>query len=770
YAAAARKLMPSPESPVSDPVLKELLVLENLYIQALPKAKIQSMGAHRTAAVFGRFPAGTKPINKTVALNSKENKSRGEMLSTGLYALPGKPFTVTIPQRLVGQKMVLQIGHHLDANKHNKAFVCMPQTSQKIVLTQKTTKAVNPYGGMLFLNVPKEVALDETTISFSGIIESPRFVLGQTTDAAWKTIRNHPGPWGELVGNNIIFVVHREALQALDNPTELMDWWDGNAQAHEGFYNYDIGMPLRIHTCFNPIMGFSTWPLYEKKDSIPNLLNLQRMKAYNNGLFLHEHGHHCDDGRMMFGKSGESTPNWAGYYMKGTRGDFAWKDTEETHMLRLFDSTDDLHQKMFTDGWWTTEWTHLWSYPLTSVMVGYAQAFGWEAFKTTVHRFTLPGDEINQLPAYSDRNRSDQDKMDLWLIFLSQEAKHDVRPYFAHFHITESETAGELIDKMRLPKWDAVYNPERRVIATQNQPITLTSPLQDALTYSKDLSITWTQRPVHGKLSSKNDTLTYIPEPGFTGKVDLPYSIKNTYGNESKGSIEIHIAPENVEPKLAIGTTGGVSTKKWTAITFPHRYAKPVVVASIDPEANPDFIVRIRNVKPTGCEIKLQPIRDNAKNGNTHDANWVVMESGVFTAAENGIVAEVGTVQTTPEKTSKEVEGVRKIFGDNIPMLRSACFGQVQTFNNPEWNSFFWRSDPDNLGVRVGTHFGTADDSRKKETVGYICISPGIYQFGNTVVTIGKNRIESEGTVLRTGFDCFNGWGFSKTERHFAQQ
>lgn len=660
------------------------------------------------------------------------------------------------------------MGHHLDANKHNKALECMPQTTLKIELTQKTLKAVSPYGGMLFINIPKELALNNTSISFSGVTESPRFILGKTTETAWKTIRNNPGPWGELVGNNMIFVVHREALQALDNPTELMAWWDSNVQAHEGFYNYDIGIPLRMHTCFNPIMGFSTWPLYEKKESIVNLLNLQRMKAYNNGLFLHEHGHHCDDSRMMFGKIGESTPNWAGYYMKGTRGDFNWKDSEETHMLRLFDPNDDLHQKIRVDGWWTTEWTHLWSYPLTSIMVGYAQTFGWEAFKTAVHRFTHSDDEINQLPAYSASKRNDQDKMDLWLIFLSQEAKHDIRPYFAHFHIKGSDTANQLINKMSLPKWDAAYNPQRRVIAIQNQPVTLANPLETALSHAKGLTIKWGRRPAHGKLSSGNGSLTYTPESDFIGQDDLHYTISNNFGNEFKGIINIHVVAEAASPKLALGTTPGISTKKWTSIPFSHRYKTPIVVASIDPEANPDFIVRIRNVKPTGCEIKLQPIREKAGTGNTHDVSWVVIEAGKFTADQNGIVAEAGTVEAAPEVMSTEVEGVRKTFGDNIPMLRAACFGQVQTVNNSDWNNFFWRSDPDNLGIRVGTHFGTAESSGEKEAVGYICISPGLYQFGDTTVTIGNNWIESEGTILKTGFDCFNSWGFRKIEHHFT--
>ena len=769
YIAAAQKLMPSPEAPISDPILKELLLLENLYINTLSETQLTAFGAHRTAAVLGSIPADVKPLEKTVTLRSGANKGRSEMLSTGLYALPGKPFTLTVPQSLLGKKVTLQIGHHLNAKSKSKTFESMPQTTKKIELTQENTTAVSPFGGMLFILIPKDLALAPTPVSFSGVIESPRFILGETTDAEWETLRNNPAPWGELVGKNIIFIVHREALQALDHPQELMSWWDDNVRAHEGFYNYDIGIPLRIHTCLNPVMGVSTWPLYEKKETIVNLLNLPRMKAYNDGLFLHEHGHHCDDKRMMFTQIGESTCNWAGYYMKGTRGDFNWKDTEEMHLLRLFDPSDEPHQHMITtEKWWTTKFdSHYWSYPLTSVMIGYAQSFGWEAFKTVVHRFTHPDDPINQLPAYAKSNLEDQDKIDLWLIFLSQEAQHDIRPYFAHFHLTASNTANQLIDSLKLPKWDAVFNPTQRVLIPKDQPVELTHPLKNALAFSKDLTLHWTQKPAHGKLSTTNGRLTYTPEPGFTGSDKLPYIIENTYGNSFDGCIEIHVVSEKENPKFVLGSTAGVSSTNWTPILFPQHYRNPVVLASIDPEANPDFIVRIRNVKPTGCEIKLQPIRENSEKCTGYDAQWVVIESGTFTPAQNGILAIAGTVEVTPEKTSPEVEGIFKPMGNHIPLLRTACFGQVQTFNNPEWNRFFWHRDPDHLGIRVGTHYGFTEEPHKKETVGYLCISPGIYQFGNRRVTIRPNQIKSEGLIFKTEFTAFNQRGFGKTERYF---
>ncbi len=785
YFGLSAKLMPSPETPIENSVLNTLLLFEDLWIKSRSYSQLKTMGAHRTADVFGKIPAGAKTVKKTVNLNSKATKNGTEMVSTGLYAVPGKQVAVTIPKELVGKKLVLQIGHHLNSNDHNKKFVCMPRTSSRVTFDTESVKAINPYGGMLFINVPKDVELAETPVTFFGVIESPRFILGKTTDAEWKTIRNNPGPWGELVADNYILVAHREAMQGLDNPTDLMTWWSENVAAHDGFYNYNIGKPFRMHTCYNAIRGYSTWPLYESKKSVLNIMNLDRMKAYHDGLFLHEHGHHGDDGRMMFGKIGESTPNWAGYYMKGTRGDFAWKETEEAHLLRLFDRNDAHHQELFTDGWWDTKWTHHWSYPVTSMMIGYAHTFGWEAFKTCVHRFTHPDDAINQLSMYADhpavkkpwwkvtdedRMVLDQIKMDKWLIFLSQEAKHDVRPYFAHFHIKVSEDGEKLLDKLKLPKWDAVYNPKRRIIVSEGRSVAISSPVEDALTFSGKLTFSGFGKPSAGTISkSTNGMFTYKPKAGFTGKVSIPYAVKNVYGNEFKSSLELCVIAERANPKLAVGTVDGISSRFWKTVRFPHRYAKPVVVASIDPKANPNFITRVRNVTAIGFEIKLQQIKGEPDTKD-YTAAWAVMEAGTYTEQANGMTAEAGTVASVPEPLSREAEGVVKSFGYDIPMLRSARFGQVQTVNNTNWTNFFWRDDQDNLGIRVGCHVGSGTAAARKETVGYLCLSPGLYQFDDTVVRVGKKQIESDGVILKTEFDCFNGWGFGGVERHFAKK
>jgi hypothetical protein len=775
YAQLAGSVVPTAEVPVEDAVLRGLLVIEDLYLKSLSVDELVGRGAHRASRAFGAIPASAQGVASVVRLSSNDTKKGSELVSTGLYALPGKPVVVELPEALADQELSLQIGHHLDAKEKTKSFDSMPCSSRRFPLSATSTRAISPHGGLLFVQVPASVGLKDAKVEIAGAIQAPRFVLGQTTDEEWKSIRNFPGPWGELATDNYILVAHSEALRKLDNPTDLMTWWRGNVAAHEGFYNYSIGKPFRMHTVHYAVRGFSTWPLYETKESVANLLDLRGISSYNDGLFLHEHGHHCDSSAMMFGNLGESTPNWAGYYMKATNGDFAWKDAEDTHLSRLL-SGEGSHQELKQDGWWTTKYTHYWSYPVTSMMVGYVRGFGWESFKTVVHRFTLADDPVNQLPMFQnaaagkrDRAAVDQSKIDKWLIFLSQEAKHDVRPYFAHFCLRPSAEAASYIDALKLPKWDLVYSPVRRVAVAPGQAVTIPSPVNDARTFAGAVKLAGIAKPPHGTLTARDGGYVYRADKGYVGEVRIPFQLSNVYGNTCRGTIRVHVMPDRDNPHLAMGEAAKVSTSGWTKIAFPRRYRRPVVVATIDLKENPGLVTRVRKVSPMGCEVMLQRI-DGGTDAAACSATWAVLEAGEYSEKRNMLTADVGTVDVSPEGMGRQAVGALRSYEQKAALLRGVTLGQVQSFEDSKWTRFFWRDERGELGIRVGCHYGKDELPRTNETVGFLRLAHGLYQFGDTTFRIDASGIKTPALSLRMAYACFNGWGFRSVERYFAKK
>ena len=751
----AEEILPSRKHKITNPVLITLLFIESAYLHSLSYDDIKAYGAHGAAAAMGKIPSNALPGKHTAYITSAPAKGRREQICLGLYALPGKTVTVNVPKSLTDKKLVLQIGHHLDDSgnyRKVKSFHSMPYTTWKRPITSETTELTNPYGGLIFIIVPRKIGIQYAKIEVNGAVRAPRFVLGQTTDEAWRKIREYPAPWGELVSDRIIFLAPSYLLREIDNPTALMQWWKNNVATHEEFYNYNIKVPMRVHVSYYPIRGCATWPLYETDETMRDNFNLESLKTFNNALFLHEHGHHADDSRMFFQNIGETTPNWGGYYVKGTKGDFVWSDTEEMHMLNLFSSE---FNKIKKDKWWTKKGPYYWSYPITTIMLGYVQGFGWNAFKAVVHRFTDKDDSVYKLPFcngpgragidYGQNNSSklkkkNQMMFDKWLIMMSEEANYDITPYMAHFYITPSPACRKYIDSKQYRKWDLVYCPERPVVGLPNKPLTLKSPEKYALTMEGPLKFKWTGKPVHGHM---NDEFTYIPEKGFAGEDFIPFSLTDSYGNVLNRKMKIIIVPKHRQPQFSAGRVENVTPGKWTKVAFPDILRTPVITASMDSaekKFRKSYAVRIRNLSHSGFEVTLQPRSDKVKKVIPLDITWFVMEAGRYTESKSGIRGEAGIFTMRPQRPAEKMPTKIISMDNHRQSLRDSTFGQVLTSNNPEWSAFYGDNDFKTRGKKVGI-YGTAKSFESSETAGYQFLKYGLYQFDATELKIMRGSI-----------------------------
>ncbi len=753
----AYRLTPSPQEPVKNSISKALLVFEDNWLKSLSHEQLLKYGAHRASVSLGEIPVDAKIESCKVKLYSNPKKLLNEMVSTACYALPGKEVIVKLPQAMLDKKLKIQIGHHGNGERFISAdFPVMPNTTRYFNADKTIVKLINPHGGLIYIVTPKVVGFNGDEIEVIGAVEAPRYYLGKTTKEQWKKIRNLPGAWGELISKQTHFIVPSAKLRTIENPEEMMSWWSTSTKQHEEFYNYKPEVPYHQHIRHYADSGRAYWPFQWSMNHMEGLFNVKGLKLHNSGLFLHEHGHHADDARMFVGKIGESTPNWAGYYMKATYGDFAWKSTTDEHLTRLFDPKDKLHQEIRVDKWWETSFTHHWSYPMTSVVNGYAHTFGWDNFKKCVHAFT-----------YLDRNevKTDQQKIDKWLIFMSQNARKDIRLYMAHFHWKPSPETDRKIDAMKLPKWDLVYCPKRVVVVTEGESVALANPDQFALTAAGRVRSVWGKNS-NGTLKANDDgSALYTPERGFTGVDNVTYKVTNKYGNVTDAAVEIHVVKADRDPKLMLGEVDGVNTSDWKKITFTRSYKKPIVVASADPSVNPNFVTRLRNITSSGCEVKLQQIK-GTPGSTSCKVTWCVMEEGEYRG--EGVIARAGLVEASPEPLSKAAEGVLEVFGHDVPMARTARFGQVMSYNDSRWSTFFRKPASAEMGTRFGCHTGDDTTSRKAETVGYICLSQGYYQSGNSQFYISNGSIRNGDVQLKTSYDSLRGWGFSKMVKYYT--
>ncbi len=544
YAKVAQGIYASQAAPVYHPVARLLLFMEEDWLKSLSLKELEEIGAHRLADTLGKIEPNAKPCKLTRELSSAGDKWREEYVSMGVYALPGKPVSVSIPGCLVGKGLEVQVGHHFP-EKH-LPLISMPGTTRRFTLDKETTTFISPHGGIMLLMVPKEVALENTPIGIDGAIQTPRFILGKNSDEEWKSLRTAPAPWGELVSEHLVLLVPRDVMQKLDNPTALMTWWNENCRDLEDFYAYYPKVAFRMHSGLYAEEGISFWPLHWDVQNVPNLLDLEAMKATNSALFLHEHGHHCDFWEMELSFWAESTTNWGGYYLKAREGKaFDWKDSHDLHLRNLFDPTNKSMLEIMQEKWYkiSTKGTHHWSYPITSMMIAYAEDFGWPCVKAAIKRFRDVNDPLNKWD-FIDTSDYDQAKIDRYLISLSEAAGRDVRPYFAHFKLFPSCGTNLYLDSLKLPKWDMTYWVQPKETGTgKNMSLTIPCGKDTLLSFAKESRILWLSTTAKGgkvEYRSKGEAV-YTPAPGFSGEDTLTYELYNEYGITVKKTLTIKV-------------------------------------------------------------------------------------------------------------------------------------------------------------------------------------------------------------------------------------
>lgn len=245
------------------------------------KAKaIIDTSKYAEARVFPGLVGETEPrlkkakanINLNYTLVSRQDlkirTAPGQFFSTGFYAPAGEEITVKVPKGVNGLKV--QIGAHTDnltrlAPEQRKRDPIINSVHE---LQEGENKVLNLYGGTVWI-VAKEPLGKTITLTFSGVVKSPDFVLGQTTNSDWKKlIEKSTVPFFELRSKYIIFTLERSKLakQALEDPEALMKEWDrliykdmyqwlGLTENNPDIRNRMPELPWRIVHDIKPVAG-----------------------------------------------------------------------------------------------------------------------------------------------------------------------------------------------------------------------------------------------------------------------------------------------------------------------------------------------------------------------------------------------------------------------------------------------------------------------------------------------------------------------------------
>ena len=405
-------------------------------------AKPEQLRAHPAAEFFpGAVPADAARIaSRTVSIDTTVPAWH----STGLYAAPGELIRVQIPPEAADKGFGVRIGCHTDGLWHLDKWQRAPEISRRESLRQAQTAAANPFGGLIYIEVPGDCTLGTIAVSVAGAVEAPRYIHGKTSVEEWKTkLRNSPAPWAELETKKVILSVPSAKIRQLDDPDALMAVWDAilDAQADLATIPRDRKRPERIVPDTQISAGYmhSGYPIMTWLDgSVDTSLSTAKMKAGSWGHF-HELGHNHQVGDWTFDGTGEVTCNLFSLYVMETvcgqpsgRGHDAMEPASVEKRLRKHLETRAVFERWKADPFLALTMYH-------QLRTG----FGWEAFKKVFA-------EYRDLPN-AQRPKNDDEERDQWMVRFSRATGKNLGPFFQTWGVPTSQAARDSIQG--LPGW-----------------------------------------------------------------------------------------------------------------------------------------------------------------------------------------------------------------------------------------------------------------------------------------------------------------------------
>jgi len=418
----------------ADAAARLSVLVRHLDAQRAPPEEIR---ADASAADFpGAVPKDAARVEAAVRVDLSVPGWAG----TGLYVPPGEVVRIELPAGAPALRA--RIGCHTDGLWGKGEWRRHPGISREFSLGEGATPVASPHGGLLYLVVPARAGEGSVEVGVEGAVRAPRFVLGETDPIGWRReVRARPAPWAEFEAKNIVLTVPSDVARRLDDPTELMEFWDEVLELYA-----ELGMrpldrrPQRLVPDRQISAGWlhAGYPIMMQMLHADMATDLAKMRDVPKGKtgawgFWHELGHNHQRREWTFGGTTEVTCNLFSLYVdehvRGIRpADHPWPKGKWKRVL------EHVRGDRSFERWKREPGLALWMYILVQ------DEFGWDAFRKTFA-------EYEALPKRA-RPRTDAEKRDQWLVRLSRNVGRDLGPYFEAWGVPTSKEARASLDDL----------------------------------------------------------------------------------------------------------------------------------------------------------------------------------------------------------------------------------------------------------------------------------------------------------------------------------
>lgn len=442
--AGSDATVPTEKAPLTDTQHAAQRLRLGMETRVLRLASADGIKAHPAHEAFpGKAPTDAPRVTGEV----KINPAVPGWTSTGLYAAAGEVIMVTLPEKFANKGYAVRIGCHSDTLYHLDKWERAPDITRSDTLAAAATKTASAFGGLIYIEVPGRAKDDEPfTVAVQNAIPAPLFVLGQDDDAKWNNdLKKRPAPWAELACDKMIVSCPTEVARAVNNPTQLMEFWKKVVEAQDDVSNQaaDRKRPERIVADVQISAGYmhSGYPIMIPTSAAPEMTTLNKLKFPGWG-FYHEIGHNHQRNTFTFDGTGEVTNNVIGMYCYHAVLNKDWlighggitEQARKEHVQKI---------KKAADKWQT--WKSDPFLALTTY-IQLVQAFGWESWHKYLHSFADP--------SFGPAPKGDDECRDQFLVRYSKITGKNLAPFFDAWGIPVSSAAKAEVAKLEawMPK------------------------------------------------------------------------------------------------------------------------------------------------------------------------------------------------------------------------------------------------------------------------------------------------------------------------------
>ncbi|MCA8978708.1 MAG: M60 family metallopeptidase, partial [Planctomycetes bacterium] len=313
-----------------------------------------------------------------------------------------------------------------------------PEISMRLALDRREVRAASPHGGALYVELSKDLE-SPVQLTIDGAVAAPRFTLGRTTAAEWRTSRRAPAPWAELEARHVILSVPSSVVRGLDDPAALLELWDRVMETYPELDGEPLAKrPERFVPDVDISAGYmhSGYPVMTHLDAAPWLVDHDRILGKPDpqvwGLW-HELGHNRQSPDWTFGGTGEVTCNLYTLFVLDRISGV--KPAQHTRIVPLAKRFEEYRAAGADFAEWKQD-----PFLALYMYVQLQDAFGWEAYQRVFAAY-LQLDE-------RERPKGDDEKRDRWLVTFSRTVERDLSAFFELWGVPTSQTARDSLSDL----------------------------------------------------------------------------------------------------------------------------------------------------------------------------------------------------------------------------------------------------------------------------------------------------------------------------------